>query len=216
MLFSVDHQHSAARQDHLQSFDPKVRDQQSIAWSTKSAANAPAQACVSLTKDVLLTLATARSQLRACFFGPQCGQAGWEALKLPNGGGTEGRVRATLYGAFALGHELSGGKRLPAGGEVFDIHPPLNGSDSQVPRIAFRVVSTAFEGLVGSERFSLVHEALLAGASNGPLHGAYVQPTGRSEGEFDVIPPSGTLGVHHKVLIEARTHSEIGQSEPSP
>lgn len=135
---------------------------------------------------------------------------------MPNGGGTEGRVRATLYGAFALGHELSGGKRLPAGGEVFDIHLPLNGSDDQVPRIAFRVVSTAFEGLVGSERFSLVHEALLAGASNGPLHGAYVQPTGRSEGEFDVIPPSGTLGVHHKVLIEARTHSEIGQSEPSP
>lgn len=134
---------------------------------------------------------------------------------MPNGGGTESRVRATLYGAFALGHELSGGKRLPAGGEVFDIHLPLNGSDDQVPRIAFRVVSTAFEGLVGSERFSLVHEALLAGASNGPLHGAYVQPTGRSEGEFDVIPPSGTLGVHHKVLIEARTHSEIGQSEPS-
>ena len=131
-----------------------------------------------------------------------------------NGGDTEGGVRATLIGAFALRHELSGGKRLPADGKVFDIDFPSNGSDGQVPRVAFRVVSTAFEGLTASERFSLVYEALLAGTSNGPLHGAYVQPTGRSEGEFDVGPPSGTLGVHHRVLIEARTHSEMGEVEP--
>ena len=135
---------------------------------------------------------------------------------MPNGGDTKGRVRATLNGAFALRHELSGGKRLPTDGKVFDIDFPSSGSDGQVPRIAFRVVSTAFEGLTGSERFSLVYEALLAGASNGPLHGACVQPTGRSEGEFDVSPPSGTLGVHHRVLIEARTHSETDEVETPP
>lgn len=135
---------------------------------------------------------------------------------MPNGGDTQSRVRATLNGAFALRHELSGGKRLPAGGEVHDVDSTLSGSDSEVPEIAFRVVSAAFEGLTVSERFSLVHEALLTGALNGPLHGAYVQPTGRSEGEFDVIPPSGTLGVHHKVLIEARTHSEMGKGESPP
>lgn len=135
---------------------------------------------------------------------------------MPNGGDTQSRVRATLNGAFALRHELSGGKRLPAGGEVHDIDSTLSGSDSEVLEIAFRVVSAAFEGLTVSERFSLVHEALLTGALNGPLHGAYVQPTGRSEGEFDVIPPSGTLGVHHKVLIEARTHSEMGKRESPP
>ena len=135
---------------------------------------------------------------------------------MPNGGDTESRVRATLYGAFALRHELSGGKRLPAGGEVHDIDSNLSGSDSEVPEIAFRVVSAAFEGLTVSERFSLVHEALLTGALNGPLYGVYVRATDLSEGEFDVIPPSGTLGVHHKVLIEARTYSEMGEAERSP
>lgn len=133
---------------------------------------------------------------------------------MPNGGGTEDRVRATLVGAFVLNHELSSGKRLPPGGRVYDIDPVSSGGSGQVPKLGFRVVSAAFNGLSSSERTSLVHEALLEGALNGPLHGASIQPTGRSDGTFDVFPPATTLGVHHAVEIDARTHDEVGEGEP--
>lgn len=133
---------------------------------------------------------------------------------MPNGGGTEDRVRATLVGAFVLNHELNSGKRLPPGGRVYDIDPVSSGGSGQVPKLGFRVVSAAFNGLSSSERTSLVHEALLEGALNGPLHGASIQPTGGADGTFDVFPPATTLGVHHAVEIDARTHDEVGEGEP--
>lgn len=133
---------------------------------------------------------------------------------MPNGGGTEDRVRAALVGAFVLNHELSSGKRFPPGGRVYDTDPVSSGGVGQVPQLRFRVVSAAFDGLSSSERASLVHEALLDGALNGPLHGASIQPTGRSDGTFDVFPPATTLGVHHAVEIDARTHDEVGEGEP--
>lgn len=135
---------------------------------------------------------------------------------MPNGGGTKSRVRATLVGAFALGRELSSGRRLPADGEVYDIDSIPSAEVGQVPKLRFRVVSAAFEGLSSSERSSLVYDILLDSAKRGPLHGAHIQPTGRSEGEFNVVPPAMTLGVSQMVVIDARSHHEASEGEFQP
>lgn len=133
---------------------------------------------------------------------------------MPNGGGTEDRVGATLNGAFALNQVLSSGKRLPAGGKVDFLG--LRGADGphRDARLVFRVVSAAFDGLSNSERTSLVNEALLDGARTTrqsalygrPLLGACIRPTGRAEGEFVIN--------QEVVVIDAKTHGEIGEEAP--
>lgn len=137
---------------------------------------------------------------------------------MPNGGGTTDRIGATLGEAFVLNYELSSGKRLPAGGRVDFV-----GRRNLVPsetypatvEIRFRVVSAAFEGLSGRERASLIHEVLLDGAAtssnrrsgiNPHLFGARCRPTGRAEGEFDFV--------NKIAVIDARTHSEVGEELP--
>ena len=133
---------------------------------------------------------------------------------MPNGGGTEDRVRATLVGAFALNRVLSSGKRLPAGGKVDFLG--LRGADGphRDARLVFRVVSAAFDGLSNSERTSLVHEALLDGARTTPQSASYgrpllsacIRPTGRAEGEFAIN--------QEVAVIDAKTHGEIGEQAP--
>ena len=86
---------------------------------------------------------------------------------MPNGGGTEYRVAATLTEAFVSSCELSSGRCLPRGGKVHlvasdTVH--LGASGTTQYRLRFRVVSAAFEGLEDSERTSLLYEVLLDGA----------------------------------------------------
>lgn len=137
---------------------------------------------------------------------------------MPNGGGTMDRIGATLGEAFVSNYALSSGKCLPAGGRVDflgtrDLVPSETYSPSV--EIRFRVVSAAFEGLSDKERATLIHEVLLDGAAtssnrrsgiNPHLFGAQCQPTGRAEGEFDVG--------HEVVVIDAKTHSEVGEELP--